>query len=87
MLLQFDPLLGEVTMDSSMSEYTSFTANMSQYTKNEYTYYSHSSNSQCTVVQWENPLAVQYHQLLFPTYTLQEFNMSSIAYEVLVSAQ
>ena len=34
-LLQFGPLLGEVTMNSSMSEYTSFTANMSEYTQTQ----------------------------------------------------
>jgi len=34
-LLQLGPLLGEVTMNSSMSEYTSFTANMSEYTQTQ----------------------------------------------------
>ena len=35
MRLEFGPLLGEVTMNSSFSEYTSFTANMSEYTQTQ----------------------------------------------------
>ena len=66
----------KVTMNSSMSEYTSFTANMSEIQnthKHKYTYHSHSSNSQCTVVQWENPLAVQY-----PSATLSHLHTTGV---------
>ena len=40
---------------------------------NKYTYYSHGSNSQCTVVQWENPLAVQY-----PSATLSHLHTTGV---------
>jgi len=60
---------GKVTMNISMSEYTSFRANKSEYTQTQI----HLLFSQCTVVQWENPLAVQY-----PSATLSHLHTTGV---------
>ena len=65
---------GKVTMNSSMSEYTSFTASMSEYTQTQInTLTIHTVQTQCTVVQWENPLAVQY-----PSATLSHLHTTEV---------